>query len=210
ALFAPLFLFYLFISLQQTSQANWAAAAYVGGLILLAAKWRNLAAKFAWAKWLGVAGVAIALIETAALHETIWLHLPPGKDPLDRARGSRDLAMQIDAIQTKTGAHVTIANKYMTAALLSFYLPGQPTTFMPVSSAPYNQLLLWPSYRELRPTDNALFVSDSDRVPPSLNEDFPTIERLGQLVTRDHGRKIKSFYIYFCQRTPGAGGQGAD
>ena len=206
-LFAPLFLFYLFISFQQTSQANWAAAAYVGGLILLAAQWNNLVAKFGWAKWLGMAGVTIALIETAAIHETSWLHLPPGKDPLDRARGSRDLAAQIDASAVKTGTHVIIANKYMTAALLSFYLPGQPTTFMPVSSAPYNQILLWPSYRELRPTDDALFVSDFDRVPPSLNEDFPTLERLGELVARDSGRKIKSFYVYLCRRTPSAGGQ---
>jgi 4-amino-4-deoxy-L-arabinose transferase-like glycosyltransferase len=208
-LFAPLFLFYLFLSFQQTSQANWAAAAYVGGLILLAAQWTNLAAKFSWAKWLGIAGLTIALIETAVLHETSWLHLPPGKDPLDRARGSRDLAAQIDALETKTGAHVVIANKYMTAALLSFYLPGQPTTFMPVSSAPYNQLLLWPSYRELRPTDDALLVSDFDRVPHSLHEDFPTIERLGELVSRDNGREIKCFYVYLCRRTPRASGPAA-
>jgi 4-amino-4-deoxy-L-arabinose transferase-like glycosyltransferase len=206
-LFAPLFLFYLVISFQQTSQANWAAAAYVGGLILLAAKWSNLAAEFAWAKWAGIVGLAIAFIETAALHETGWLRLPPGKDPLDRARGSQDLAAQIDALQAKTGAHVIIANKYMTAALLSFYLPGQPTTFMPVSSAPYNQIILWPSYRQVRPTDDALFVSDFDRLSTSLNEDFPSIERLGELVTRKNGRKIKSFYVFLCRRTPSASGQ---
>ena len=207
ALFAPLFVFYLFISFQQTSQANWAAAAYVGGLILLAAKWNNLAAKFAWAKWLGIVGLAIALIETAALHETSWLHLPAGKDPLDRARGSRDLATQIASLETKTGAHVIIANKYMTAALLSFYLPGQPTTFMPISSAPYNQLVLWPTYRQAQSTDDALFVSDFDRVSLSLNEDFPNIERLGELVTSQNDRKIKSFFVFLCRRAPSAGGQ---
>ncbi len=209
-LFAPLFLFYLLISFQQTSQANWAAAAYVGGLILLAAKWNNLAAKFAWARWLGIAGLTIALIETVALHETSWLHLPAGKDPLDRARGSRDLAAQIDALETKTSVNVIIANKYMTAALLSFYLPGQPTTFMPVSSAPYNQILLWPDYRELRPKDDALFVSDFDRLVPSLQEDFPSIERLGEIVARENGRKIKTFYVFLCRRTHGVGAVGKE
>jgi 4-amino-4-deoxy-L-arabinose transferase-like glycosyltransferase len=207
ALFAPLFLFYLFISLQQTSQANWAAAAYVGGLILLAAKWNSLATKFAWAKWLGIAALAGALIETAALHETTWLHLPPGKDPLDRARGSRDLAALIETLETKTDVHVIIANKYMIAALLSFYLRGQPTTFMPIYSAPYNQILLWPGYREVHPTDDALLVSDFDRVPPSLSEDFPNIERLGEFVTRENGRRIKRFYVFLCRRNPSASRQ---
>jgi len=206
-LFAPLFLFYLFISFQQTSQANWAAAAYVSGLILLAFKWSKLAAKFAWARWLGIIGLLVALLETAALHETAWLHLPPGKDPLDRARGSRDLAAQIDSLETETGVRVVIANKYMTAALLSFYLPGQPDTFMPVSSAPYNQIVLWPTYRQVRPTSDALFVSDFDRVPTSLNEDFPSIERVGELVAREDGRKIKRFYIFHCRRAPSANGK---
>jgi hypothetical protein len=151
----------------------------------------------------------VALVETAALHDTTWLHLPPGKDPLDRARGWRDLAAQIDSLETRTGARVIIANKYMIAALLSFYLSGQPDTYMPVSSAPYNQIVLWPTYREARPTGDALFVSDFDRLPPSLNEDFPSVERLGELVTRENGRKIKTFYIFLCRRTSSANGQAA-
>jgi 4-amino-4-deoxy-L-arabinose transferase-like glycosyltransferase len=207
ALFAPLFCFYLLISFQQTSQANWAAAAYVGGMILLAFKWNRLAARLAWARWAGIIGLSVALVETAVLHETAWLHLPSGKDPLDRARGSRDLAAQIESLTMRTGARVIIANKYMSAALLSFYLDGQPDTFMPVSSAPYNQIVLWPTYRQARPTGDALFVSDFDRLPPSLSEDFPSIERLGELVTRENGRKIKSFYIFLCRRPPGASGQ---
>ncbi len=201
-LFAPLFLFYLFLSFQKTSQANWAAAAYVSGLILLAAKWHNLATRFAWAKWLAAAALAIAFMETAALHQTSWLHLPPGKDPLDRARGWHDLAAQIHSLQTETGAHVVIADKYMTAALLSFYLPGQPTTFMPVSSAPYNQILLWPGYEQAGTKDGALFVSDSTRVPASLEEDFPNIELLRKIVTTEGGRSIKCFYTFLCLRTP--------
>jgi 4-amino-4-deoxy-L-arabinose transferase-like glycosyltransferase len=207
ALFAPLFLFYLLISFQQTSQANWAAAAYVGGLILLAFKWSRLVARSAWARWVGIIGLTIAVVETAALHETAWLHLPAGKDPLDRARGSQDLAARVDLLTTRTGAQVIIANKYMTAALLSFYLSGQPDTFMPVSSAPYNQIVLWPTYREARPTGDALFVSDFDRLPTSLNEDFPSIERLGELVTRENGRKIKTFYVFLCRRASGTKGQ---
>ena len=85
--------------------------------------------------------------------------MPRRLDPLDRARGSRDLAAQIVRLQSSTGAKVVIANKYMTASLLSFYLPDQPDTFMPVDSPPFNQLVLWPIYREKHPSDNAIFVS---------------------------------------------------
>jgi 4-amino-4-deoxy-L-arabinose transferase-like glycosyltransferase len=200
ALFLPLFLFYFFISFQQPSQANWAAAAYIGGFILLAAKWSWLAQKKAWARWLGVAGIGVGLIIVLGLHETSWLYLPRGKDPLDRARGSRDLAAQVTELQTKTGANFVIANKYMTAALLSFYLPGQPDTFMPVSSAPYNQLILWPSYRQMHPADDAIFISDFDRLPASLKEDFARIDPLGELKTVENGRTIKGFYAFLCRR----------
>src|SRR5258708_13605419 len=87
-LFAPLFLFYLFISFQQTSQANWAAAAYVSGLILLAFKASKLAAKLTWPRWLGIFGLLAALFLYTALPETSCLHLPPDTHPLHPARAS--------------------------------------------------------------------------------------------------------------------------
>ena len=183
ALFLPLFLVYLILSFQNASQANWAAAAYVGGLILVAAKWCEAVRIYPWARWVVVTGLAIAFLETALLHETSWLHLPGRLDPLDRARGSRDLAAQVSALQAASGAQVTIANKYMTAALLSFYLPGQPDTFMPVDSPPFNQLVLWPTYREKYPSENAIYVSDSNRVPLSLQADFPDIHQVGEIYT---------------------------
>jgi 4-amino-4-deoxy-L-arabinose transferase-like glycosyltransferase len=197
SLFLPLFLLYFFLSFQRASQANWPAAAYVSGFIFLAAKWEVLAARAKWARWLGMAGIVIALMETAALHETIWFNLPPGKDPLDRARGSRDLAGQVSRLEDQTGAKVIIANSYMTAALLAFYLPGQPDTFMPLSSAPYNQLILWPNYREVHPKQDALFISETNRVPDSLKEDFSNIQPLGALTTKEDGRTIRHFYAFW-------------
>ena len=103
ALFLPLFLVYLFLSFQKASQANWAAAAYVGGLILVAAKWCEAVRIYPWARWVVLIGLAIAFLEVALLHETSWLHLPGRLDPLDRARGSRDLAAQVSALQTNSG-----------------------------------------------------------------------------------------------------------
>jgi 4-amino-4-deoxy-L-arabinose transferase-like glycosyltransferase len=199
-LFLPLFLVYLLLSFQKASQANWAAAAYISGLILVAAKWCQAVGTYPWAKWVVFAGLAIAFLETGLLHETAWLHLPGRLDPLDRARGSRDLAAQVSALQTTSGARVVIANKYMTASLLSFYLPGQPDTFMPVSSPPFNQLVLWPTYREKYPSDDAIYVSDANRVLPSLQADFPNILPAVEIHTAEDGRQVSRFYLFVCRR----------
>ena len=201
ALFLPLFLVYLFLSFQKASQANWAAASYVSGLILVAAKWCEADRIYPWARWVIFTGLMIAVLETALLHETSWLHLPGRLDPIDRARGSRDLAAQVSALQAKSGAPVVIANKYMTAALLSFYLPGQPDTFMPVSSPPFNQLVLWPTYRQKHPLDDAVYVSDSNRLLPSLQEDFPDIQPVGEIHTSQDGRQVNRFYLFVLRRS---------
>ena len=200
SLFLPLFLLYFFLSFQKASQANWPAAAYVGGFIFLAAKWDLLMERFGWARWVAIAGLAVALIETVGLQETRWLNLPPGKDPLDRARGARDLAAQVSAIERETGATVVIANAYMTASLLSFYLPGQPDVYMPLSSAPYNQLILWPTYREVHPHDDAIFVSETNRVPNSLREDFPSVQPAKILTIIEGSRTIRKLYAFVCRR----------
>ena len=157
-----------------------------------------------WARPVVTAGLVAAFLETALLHETSWLHLPRRLDPLDRARGSRDLAAQIVRLQSSTGAQVVIANKYMTASLLSFYLPGQPDTFMPVDSPPFNQLVLWPTYREKHPGDDAIFVSDSNQLPPSLKADFPSIEPAGAIYSTQDGRKVNRFYVFVCRRSGSA------
>jgi 4-amino-4-deoxy-L-arabinose transferase-like glycosyltransferase len=200
ALFLPLFLLYFFLSFQKASQPNWPAAAYLGGFIFLAAKWDVLMERARWARWVAIAGLAVALIETIGLQESKWLNLPPGKDPLDRARGARDLAAQVYGLETESGAKVVIAGSYMNAALLSFYLPGQPDTYMPLSSAPYNQLILWPSYREVHPQEDAIFVTEHNAVPDSVKEDFPTIEPGHVLTIRQDGRTIRKLYAFVCRR----------
>ena len=200
SLFLPVFLLYFFLSFQKASQANWPAAAYVGGFIFLAAKWDVLMERARWARWLAIAGLAIGLIETVGLQESKWLNLPPEKDPLDRARGARDLAAQVSALETESGTKVVIAGAYMTASLLSFYLPGQPDTYMPLSSAPYNQLVLWPTYREVHPHEDAIFISAANRIPNSLKDDFPSIDPAKLLTISQDGRTIRKLYAFVCRR----------
>ena len=200
ALFLPLLLLYQILSFQRAGQPNWAAAAYVGGLILLARRWQEAVRRHRGARWLAAAALAVALLETAVLHDSAWLHLPSGKDPLDRARGSRDLAAAVQRAQERTGARFVITNRYMTSALMSFYLPGQPATYVLPSLDMLNQMLVWPGYQQSHPAEDGLWVSDQESTPRKLRPDFARVDLLERHDTIQDGRFVKRFYIFWCQR----------
>jgi 4-amino-4-deoxy-L-arabinose transferase-like glycosyltransferase len=200
ALFLPLFVIYLALSFHYQGPPNWAAAAYVGGFILLTAKWTELMRTQRWAWWAGVAALAFASIETVILLETRWLHLRRGIDPLDRARGSRSLAASVALTEQRTGAQFVIADNYMTAALLSFYLPGQPETFVPITTRPLNQLDVWPTYEQKHPTGDALVIAKRQRLSRSLQARFALVEPLGSIEAVDCGRKVALYRLFLCRR----------
>jgi hypothetical protein len=72
---------------------------------------------------------------------------------------------------------------------------------MPISSPPFNQLVLWPTYREKYPSDDAIYVSDSNRVPSSLQADFPDIQPIGEIHTSQDGRQVNRFYLFVGRRS---------
>jgi 4-amino-4-deoxy-L-arabinose transferase-like glycosyltransferase len=199
ALFLPPFGLYLLLSLHYPEPPNWPAAAYIGGLVLLASKWIELTLVSRWARRATIAAVALAMIETGILLETRWLHLPPKLDPLDRARGSRNLAASVAKVQQRTGAQFVIADHYMTAALLSFYLPGQPETFVPISAHPLDQLEIWPNYEEKHPSGDGLFVTRR-KVSRSFRVRFAEVKSLGEISAVADGRVIGHYHFYLCRR----------
>lgn len=200
ALMLPLLGFYFLLSFHYREPPNWPAAAYIGGLVLLAGKWTELASMHRWARVTAVAAIALAIIETGILLETSWLHLPPKVDPLNRARGSQALAASVARVQQETGAQFVIASHYMTAALLSFYLPSQPETFVPITSHPRDQLEIWPTYEEEHPSGDALFVSKRNRLDRPFSARFAEIKFLGVITPVDHGRVIGRYKLYLCRR----------
>ena len=200
-LFVPLFALYFLLSFHYLGPPDWTAAAYIGGFTLLAAKWSDLASARRWALWTAVAALALASMETAILLETRWLNLPHRLDPLDRARGSRNLAATVTQWQQRTGASFIIADNYMTAALLSFYLPGQPETFVPPTTRPLNQMELWPTYVERHPSGDALIVAKRDSLDHSLRKSFSRLEPLGPVEVIDGGRKVGRYYLFLGWRS---------
>jgi hypothetical protein len=72
---------------------------------------------------------------------------------------------------------------------------------MPVSSPAFNQLVLWPTYREKHPSADAIYVSDVNRVPPSIQADFPDIQSGHEIHTSQDGRQVNRFYVFVCRRS---------
>lgn len=201
-LFLPLFAGYSILSLNHAAQPNWTAPCYIAGLILLAARWPQWRLSRPRFRWLGAAALGIALIETIALHQTAWLHLPPRKDPLDRARGWRDLAAQVAQTQTREGAQFVIAHTYMTASLLSFYLPGRPFVFLPPTPVVSNQFSIWPGYESSAPGCVALYVSEFATAPKSLRSGFAQVREIGQITPREAGRTLLCYHVFLCSNPP--------
>ena len=199
-LFLPLFGIYLLLGFHYLGPPNWTAAAYFGGVVLLAAKWLELARQHRWARRVSIAALVLAFLETAVLLETRWLNLPHRLDPLDRARGSRNLAAEVAREQRATDARFVIADDYMTAALLAFYLPGQPETFVPITQRPLNQLELWPTYDQRYPYDDALLVSKRPRPRDSLRLSFRRLVPLGKVEATDRQRRIGTYYLFLARR----------
>lgn len=204
ALFLPLFGLYFFLSAHYMGPPNWTAAAYLGGIILLAAKWLDLAAAQRWARWLALSALLLASLETVILLDTRWLNLSHRADPLDRARGSRNLAATVARSQVATGARFVIADNYMTAALLTFYLPGQAEAFVPITKRPLNQLELWPNYDQKYPTGDALIIGKRANLAGSLRRSFPQIVPLGIVRATDGQRAVGSYHLFLGKRRAAA------
>ena len=198
-LFLPLFIGYGALSLHHAAQPNWTAPCYIAGFILVAAWWPHWSVAHPRWRWLGIAAVAVALVETVALHDTVWLHLPSGKDPLDRARGWSDLAATVAQDQAQNGANFLISRNYMTASLLSFYLPGRPFVYLPTTQEVSNQFSIWPGYKDHVPGSLALFVSESPLPPRALGTDFAQVKSSGRILPHADGRTLPGYYLFVCR-----------
>jgi hypothetical protein len=198
-LFLPLFVFYIVLSANKAGQANWTAPAYVAGVILFAARWTLSAPKARWIRNFGMAAVILGLLETIVLHNTHCLGLPPARDPLNRARGFDLVAQKASELSAKEGTQCFIANKYMLASLLSFYLPGRPDTFMPPTLKVANQYSIWPGYRTLPSGCSALYVSDTVKIPKALLNDFSEVKLLDHIISTYRCHPLTEHYFFLCR-----------
>ena len=200
-LFVPIFLMYLILSVNKAGQPNWTAPAYVAGVILLSARFLPGLVEFKRWRKTAIVGAVLALITTVLMHgNTAILRLPPKRDPLDRVRGSADLAAKVDALMPVGGASYIIANKYSTASLLKFYLKGNPPAYLPDTLPRIdNQFSIWPGYAGEPVGSTALLVTDFDFLPEPVQRDFQKVEWLADIEAVGEGRKVGKYHVYACR-----------
>ncbi len=210
--FLPLYGLFMFFSLNSAGKENWAAPALVTGIVFTVVYWREIVARHPGWRWGVGAAFAIALLMTAVMHDTDPLmvglnrittqfHWRPVPDPLRRAQGWTDFETHVQQAREKYHANLLIANHYSQASMMAFYLPDQPTTFLPPAQYGDQQFTLWPGY-EVQPDTRALYVTDSgnDRLPKTLSDGFGKIELVDDFWTQHHGRPMTRFRIYLCTR----------
>jgi hypothetical protein len=157
---------YFGLALWNAGEANWTAPATVSLGILTVALWHERARDRRWARNYSIAALATGVVMSLAVLNTdvlraIGIPWSYEVDPGSRLRGWRTTAETVENFrkdfEQKQGAPVfLIANKYQTAAALSFYMKeprvegsGHPPVYIPESQAIENQFSFWPRYDEL-------------------------------------------------------------
>jgi Dolichyl-phosphate-mannose-protein mannosyltransferase len=161
---APVFAFYLLLSLNKAAAPNWDALAMIGFGLLAVSFWREcLERQVIWQSAATVA-IVIGLLMSAVALDTDLLHsfgvCLSRRDPADRMRGWRTATAEAEKVrhdlETKLGEKLfLIADERDRASEISFYLrdkrtegPAHPPVYIVESQDIVNQFSLWPRYDE--------------------------------------------------------------
>ncbi|MGA2541557.1 MAG: glycosyltransferase family 39 protein [Verrucomicrobiota bacterium] len=178
---APLFLFYLALSLHSRIELNWIAPSVVPLFCLMAVYWevRWAGARRALKPLLGTGiGIgfmaAVLALDPNLLTKVLHRAPPPSFNPLRRVLGWKELAQMAGQerrdLERRAGKPVFIIGEhYGFTSEITFYLPeaksrvgGEPLVFCYASREPRNQFYFWPDYLG-RTGQDALFVREVDR-----------------------------------------------
>jgi 4-amino-4-deoxy-L-arabinose transferase-like glycosyltransferase len=194
--FLPVQIMYLLLALNSLVEPNWIAPSLIAGIVLLVVFWRQLIARTPKWRWVAWSAPGLGLVITILLHATIFLTLPLKLDLLRRAEGWLDFAQHIQMARQQVRPDLLIANGYAPAAMMQFYLPDHPITYLPPAPYGTTQFTLWPGYKVGHGT-RALFVSMSNApMPQKLKDAFDHWEQIDDFWSQHRGRPTTHFHVY--------------
>src|ERR1700730_69584 len=175
---APVFVFYLLLSLNKAAAPNWDALAMIGFGLLAISFWRERLERQVFSQHAASLAVVIGLIMSAVVLDTDLLHSfgfrLSRRDPADRMRGWKSATAEVEKIrndfETKRGEKFfLIADERDRASEISFYLrdkrsegPGHPPVYIVESQDIVNQFYFWPRYDEFVEAPPENFPSGED------------------------------------------------
>jgi len=186
-------------SLQGKTQANWAA--YKIRQAGLEPSFRRRLCG-----WI-IASVAICLILSLAGYSLFYLralgiHIPPSRDPANRAYGWAELGEQVGkAYQEKGGEGrvFLVCERYQEASELAFYVPGHPRVFNVNLGRRLNQYDFWQPMSTQRGKD-ALVVRPGNRlVDTRLKTLFRKCKPMAIISIKRYGQSLKQFSLFHCE-----------
>jgi hypothetical protein len=182
---APVFAFYLVLSLNKAGAPNWDALGMISFGLLAISFWRERLERQIISQHAASVAVVIGLIMSAVAIDTDLLSTfgfrLSRRDPADRMRGWKSATEEVEKIrsdlETKLGQRLfLIADERDRASEISFYLRdkrpeghGHPPVYIVESQDIVNQFSLWPRYDE--------FVEAPGPSPAGSNEEAYTEER---------------------------------
>lgn len=194
----PLFGLFSFFSLNAIGKANWAAPAFVTGIVLLVVFWKELVRRRPGWRWAVHAALGVASLMTLGLHLLPFTSLPAFNHFVRRAQGWPDLAAHIEQARSNHHATLLIANHYWQASLAEFYLADHPRVFLATGANP--QFKIWGEYR-LTPGTRALFITNDPQengndMGPPLTDEFKTRKLVDDFWNQYRGKNMWHFRIY--------------
>jgi 4-amino-4-deoxy-L-arabinose transferase-like glycosyltransferase len=201
--FVPFSLF-LISSMQKKVEANWAAPAYVSGLVCISILWENLDKnKNRFLRGFTVFSVVFAMLTTIAILWHIqrpFLPLAPANDPATQLRGWKQWALDIDSVRRLVDpprALPLAVNRYQEAALLAFYLPDHPKTIALNFGARDNQYsLLQKTKPSLAKTMLFIHQTEDPAICPYLDAVFSSLSLSGQVMLFQGKNRVQPFGVF--------------
>jgi undecaprenyl-diphosphatase len=200
-LIVPL-LFFAWSSLSAHVEANWPAAAYLSGLVLLMWYWERIENKSRVRKYIAFSiGFTIIISLLVFVHAAFpFLPIPVRQDRSYDPRGWKDFALCVHDIRQESDPQNKMplcANNYQQTALLAFHSPDQPRTWALNFSSRTNHYAFVKARQDIV-DDSLLFVSpvNKKKMPNYLQKYFNSINMLA-LVQRYRTTTVADSFAVF-------------
>lgn len=209
----PVLLAFLLWSFVDKVQANWAAPAYLTGMVALAGWWdeelqntrggegrRRLLGRIAVVLCTGF--LVVAVEHFPAILPTMGIRLPSTMDPTARLHGWKQLGEAVEKHVTNN-ARFIMSDQYQIASELAFYVAGQPRTYNINLGRRMNQYDVWGGLDGLRDRDGLVITYGDVDAPQSLREACASTHKIDLIQALYLGQVAQTFSIFECRRYHG-------